>query len=392
MSALTPENTPEKNEIVNNKEQLKKWRHELHAIPEIAFQEQKTAQYVEDKLISFGVKVYPRMAGTGVIGSLCHGSSSKTIALRADLDALPIIEKSTKEYCSTHKGLMHACGHDGHTAMLLGAAQYLSQHLDFDGTVYFVFQPAEENEGGGRKLVEEGFFKKFPVEAIYGMHNWPGLEAGQFAIRSGSVMAACDVFDITIHGKGGHAAAPHYTIDPITIAAYVITALQTISSRQVNPLDSVVVSVTRINAGDSYNIIPQTAHIAGTVRTLTHRVQEDTIAQLKQLVDLTCQSHGATADIHYQKLYPSTINTEAETVNAYRAAVDIVGEQNILCNNPPSMGSEDFSFLLNESKGCYVSIGNGDSASLHNPNYDFNDDILTLGASYWVRLTQMQLV
>lgn len=386
-----PIDTSKRNEIVHNKEQLKKWRHELHAIPEIAFQEEKTACFVENKLKSFAIKVYPRMAKTGVIGSLRCGNSSKAIALRADLDALPIIEKSTVDYCSTHKGMMHACGHDGHTAMLLGAAKYLAEHLDFNGTVYFVFQPAEENEGGGRALVEEGFFKKFPIDAIYGMHNWPGLEAGRFAIRSGSVMAAYDVFDIIIHGKGGHAAAPHNTIDPIAIAAYVVTAMQTISSRQINPLDSVVVSITRINAGDSYNIIPQTAHISGTVRTLTHQVQEETIAQIKQLVDLTCQAHGAVAEISYQKRYPSTINTEAETGNAYEAALAIVGEQNILCNNPPSMGSEDFSFLLNECKGCYVSLGNGDGASLHNPDYDFNDDILTIGASYWVKLTQLQL-
>ncbi|MCU7834273.1 MAG: amidohydrolase [gamma proteobacterium symbiont of Taylorina sp.] len=374
-----------------DEEQLKQWRHELHAIPEIAFQEEKTALFVEQKLKSFGLKVYPRMAGTGVIASLKAGISNKSLALRADLDALPIIEKNNMDYCSTHSGMMHACGHDGHTTMLLGAAQYLSKHADFDGIIYFVFQPAEENEGGGRKLVEEGFFDQFSIDAIYGMHNWPGLEVGKFAIRSGAIMAAYDIFDITIYGKGGHAAAPHKTIDPIIIAGYVMTALQTISSRCVNPLDSVVLSITRIQAGDSYNIIPETAHLCGTVRSLNHQVQDKTIAQIKQLVDFTCKAHGATAEVNYQKRYPCTINTEIETIHAFRAAADIVGEENILCHNPPSMGSEDFSFLLNECKGCYVSIGNGNSASLHNPHYDFNDDILTLGVSYWVRLTQMQL-
>ena len=389
-------------EIVNNKEELKKWRQQLQAIPEIAFDEEKTAQFVEQKLASFGVKLHPRMAGTGVIGSLSAGqgrksnadnsvADSRAIALRADLDALPIVEKTGVSYCSTHAGMMHACGHDGHTAMLLGAAQYLSQHQNFNGTVYFVFQPAEENEGGGRVLVEEGFFKKFPVDAVYGMHNWPGLDVGKFAIRSGPVMAAYDVFDICINGKGGHAAAPHNTIDPIVIAGQLITAIQSISARQCNPLDAVVVSITRVHAGDSYNVIPETAHLSGTVRTFHHHIQKQIITQLEQMVHSICEAYGATAEIDYQKRYPSTINSEIETETAVLAAMDVVGNGNIIRDNPPSMGSEDFSFLLNESKGCYVSIGNGDSPSLHNPYYNFNDDILTIGASYWVKMVQMQL-
>ncbi len=382
-------------EIVNNKEMLQKWRHQLHKIPEIAFNEEKTAQFVEQKLASFGVKVHPRMAGTGVIGSISTNNYSrdgaKAIALRADLDALPIIEKSGVDYCSTHAGMMHACGHDGHTTMLLGAAQYLSQQQDFKGTVYFVFQPAEENEGGGRVLVEQGFFKKYPVDAIYGMHNWPGLEVGKFAIRSGPVMAAYDVFDIEIKGIGGHAAAPHNTIDPIAIAGQVITAMQHISARQCNPQDAVVVSITRMHAGDSYNVIPETACLSGTVRTFNHQVQEKIILKLGQVVKSICEAYGATASIDYQKRYPSTINTEIETQNAVLTAMDVVGSASIIHDNPPSMGSEDFSFLLNESKGCYVSIGNGETASLHNSHYDFNDEILTIGASYWARLVQLQL-
>ncbi len=381
-------------EISDKKEELVEWRHQLHAIPEIAFSEEKTANFVEQKLIDFGLTVYPRMAGTGVIASLTGKTTdhpSPSIALRADLDALPIVEKTQVAYCSTHQGMMHACGHDGHTTMLLGAAQYLSEHQDFNGTVYFIFQPAEENEGGGRVLVEEGLFEKFPIVAIYGMHNWPGLEVGQFAIRSGPVMAAYDVFDIEIIGKGGHAAAPQNTVDPIVIAGYVITAIQNICSRQCNPQDAVVVSITKMQAGGSYNVIPETARLSGTVRTFNAEVQEKIIAQLKQVVQSVCHAYGATATIDYQKRYPSTINTEVETENAVLAAMDVVGSANILRNMPTSMGSEDFSFLLNESKGCYISIGNGASASLHNPHYNFNDDIITLGVNYWVRLVQMQL-
>ena len=379
------------NEIDINKDELKQWRHKLHSIPEIAFDEEKTAQFVEQKLTSFGITVHPRMAGTGVIASLSAGDSNKSIALRADLDALPIVEKTAVAYCSTHEGMMHACGHDGHTTMLLGAAQYLAKNQDFNGVVYFVFQPAEENEGGGRQLVKEGFFKKYSIDAIYGMHNWPGLDVGKFAIRSGPVMAAYDVFDITINGKGGHAAAPHNTVDPIVIAAQVITALQNISSRQQNPQDAMVLSVTRVHAGDCYNVIPESATLSGTIRTFQQPVQEKIISQLTQIVEAICVAYGATAEINYQKRYPATINTEIETENALLAAMAVVGNGNIIRNTPPSMGSEDFSFLLNESKGCYVSIGNGDSASLHNPYYNFNDEILTIGVSYWVKLTQMQL-
>jgi amidohydrolase len=379
------------NEIVNNKQQIQQWRHQLHSIPEIAFQEHKTADFVEQKLKNFGLKMYPRMAGTGVIASLSAGENKKAIALRADLDALPIIEKNNMHYCSTHKGMMHACGHDGHTSMLLGAAFYLSQHKNFNGTVYFVFQPAEENEGGGRKLVEEGFFKKFQIDAIYGMHNWPDLEVGKFAIRSGPVMAAYDVFDITINGKGGHAAAPHKTIDPIVISGAIIIALQNIISRQINPLDSAVISITKIRAGDSYNVIPETAFLSGTVRTFHPHIQKNIIKQLKHIVKSICKTYGATAEVEYQKRYPATINNIVETENAISAASEVVGDNNIIKNSPPSLGSEDFSFLLNECKGCYISIGNGSSASLHNSYYDFNDDILPIGVSYWVRLTQSQL-
>jgi len=379
------------NRIPLNNDELKQWRHELHAIPEIAFSEEKTAQFVEQKLKSFGVRTYPRMAGTGVIASIQTGKSNKSIALRADLDALPIVEKTALDYCSKYQGMMHACGHDGHITMLLGAAHYLSQHKGFNGTVYFIFQPAEENEGGGRQLVAEGLFKKYAIDAIYGLHNWPGLEAGKFAIRSGAVMAAYDVFDIIIMGKGGHAAAPQQTIDSIVIAAQIVTSLQTISSRQQDPQEAVVVSVTRIHSGDSYNVIPETATLSGTVRTFSHITQDKIIQQISQISEGICHAYGASAEVKYQKRYPATINTEQETQSAYLAAQEIVGADNVLTDSTPSMGSEDFSFLLNECKGCYASIGNGESASLHNPYYNFNDDILELGVNYWVKMVQMQL-
>jgi len=377
--------------IVTNHAQLTNWRQTLHANPEIAFQEEQTAQFVEQKLSEFGVSLYPRMAGTGIIGSLTSGNSNCSIALRADMDALPVEEMTGVSYCSQNKGMMHACGHDGHTTMLLGAAQYLAGTMNFNGTVYFIFQPAEENEGGGRKLVDEGLFERFQIDEIYAMHNWPNLESGKIALRSGPVMAAYDAFDIIITGKGGHAAAPHNTIDPIVVASQVITALQTITSRQSNPLESVVVSITRMYSGDTYNIIPEQARLSGTVRTFNPKLQDQTITNLKQLVICTCEAFGAKGEVAYQKCYPATINSVAETEYARKAAVAVVGEENVIIDRPPSMGSEDFSFLLNQCKGSYISIGNGDSAGLHSPYYNFNDEILPVGASFWARLTEQQL-
>lgn len=378
-------------EIIDNQKQIIQWRQQLHAIPELAFEEHKTAQYIEEKLKSFGLTMHPRMAGTGIIASISSGDSKSSIALRADIDALPINEKSQCDYSSTHTNCMHACGHDGHSAMLLGAAQYLSKHQNFNGTVYFIFQPAEENEGGGRKLVEEGLFHKHKIDAVYGMHNWPGVKAGKLAIRSGAIMAAYDVFDITINGKGGHAAAPHLSIDPVTISAQIITALQHICSRQTNPLDSAVLSITKVRAGDGYNVIPQTAMLSGTVRTFKTKIQENMINRIEQIASSISSAYGASVEFNYQKRYPATINNKAETEFAISAAENTVGKENIILDNPPSMGSEDFSFLLNESRGCYVNIGNGDSASLHNDHYDFNDDILTIGASYWANLVRKLL-
>jgi len=378
-------------EIEDKKETIIKWRRDLHGIPELAFEEHKTADYIENILKGFNLTLHPRMAGTGIIASITAGNSQRSIALRADIDALPIKEKNQTNYCSQHNNTMHACGHDGHTTMLLAAAQYLSKHQDFDGTVYFIFQPAEENDGGARVLVEQGLFEQYSIDAIYGMHNWPGLEAGKFAIRSGEIMAAYDIFDIEITGKGGHAAKPHLTIDPIIICSQLITALQHICSRHTNPLDTAVVSITKVRAGEGYNVIPQTASLAGTVRTFKKEVQENIIAQINQIAKSTCEAYGASCKVNYQIRYPATINDEQESQFAFNAAKAIVGEENIISDNPPSMGSEDFSFLLNHCQGSYVHLGNGDSAGLHNDHYDFNDDILVTGASYWVKLVQQQL-
>lgn len=371
--------------------ELTQWRREIHTHPEIAFEEHRTAHFVEQKLKSFGVLLHPRMAGTGVIGSLTMGQEKRSIALRADLDALPVEELNNFDHCSKESGKMHACGHDGHTVMLLAAAKYLADTKRFNGTVYFIFQPAEENEGGGRKMVEQGLFDKYPVDGVYGMHNWPGLELGKFAVKSGPVMAAYDVFDMVISGKGGHAAQPHKSIDPIVIASQLVGALQTIGSRNTSPLDAIVVSVTRIHAGDSYNVIPEQAYLAGTVRTFCASVQENAMRRIQQIADGICHAYGGEVQLNYQKRYPATINSVAETQHALVAATQVVGKENVVLDKAPSMGSEDFSFMLNACRGSYVWVGNGDSAGLHNPHYDFNDNALVIGASYWVRLVETQL-
>jgi len=388
-------------EIIQNHAQMEKWRQDLHANPEIAYQENQTADYIEGVLASLDVTIHPRMAGTGIIASISNGdgshgdgsngNSSKVVGLRADIDALPIDEQTGLSYCSKNQGIMHACGHDGHTVMLLGAVQYLASTKNFNGTVYFIFQPAEEVEGGGEKMVQEGLFKKYPMDAIFGMHNWPGLEAGTIAIKSGPVMAAFDVFDIIIHGKGGHAAKPHLVKDPIVIAAQLISAIQSICSRETDPLHSVVVSITQIHAGENYNVIPQTVHMKGTVRSFSADVQASTEKSLQRMVDGICLANGVKGELNYQKKYPATINHDKETEFARQVAAEVVGKERLVLDKDPSMGSEDFSFMLNQCPGSYVWIGNGDGAALHNPNYNFNDNILSTGASYWVHLVEKYL-
>jgi len=310
------------------------------------------------------------------------------------MDALHIHEKNGFAHRSQNAGRMHACGHDGHTTMLLGAAKYLAETRNFDGTVHFIFQPAEENEGGGRVMVEQGLFTSFPVEAVYGMHNWPGMPVGQFGVMKGPMMAAFDIFEITVTGIGCHAAMPQRGIDPVVVGAEIVSALQTIASRTVSPLDAAVVSVTQFHAGDTWNVIPEEAVLRGTTRTFKAEIQDQVEARVKQIAEGIAMTHGCTAAVRYERRYPATVNSATETDIARGALAEVVGEANVLADLAPTMGSEDFAFMLQAKPGCYVWIGNGPGeggCTLHNPAYDFNDDILPIGASYWARLVERSL-
>ena len=377
--------------------EIKKWRHKIHSNPETAFCEVHTAAFVEEKLKSFGVdEVHTGIAKTGIVGVIKGKTASdKAIGLRADLDALDIEEKNSFSYVSKNPGKMHACGHDGHTTMLLGAAKYLAANKDFSGTVCLIFQPAEENEGGGRTMVEEGLFKRFPMERVYGMHNWPGLEAGTFSVRSGPVMAAADRFDLTIKGKGGHAAMPHLTHDPLITATQVVQGLQQLHSRRMNPLDQSVLSITQIHAGEAYNVIPDQAIIRASVRTFSKDVKEMIIEGIHQIAGGITMANNCSYELNYRDGYPSTINTSEAAEISAKAAENTVGAEKVLRDYPPSLASEDFSFMLEEKSGCYVWLGNGPGEGgcmLHNPHYDFNDDILHAGISYWINLVKEELV
>jgi len=372
------------------------WRHELHRHPETAFQEQRTSDFVAARLGEFGVEVHRGLAKTGVVGVLRAGSSARTIGLRADLDALDVQEATGKPWASTVPGKMHACGHDGHTSMLLGAARYLAETRAFDGTVHFIFQPAEENEGGGRVMVEEGLFKRFPCDEIYGMHNMPGVPVGKFAMKPGAMMAAYDIFEIVVEGVGAHGAMPHHGVDPVLVASHLVTALQSIVARNVDPAQTAVVSTTQFHAGDAYNVIPQSAVLRGTVRTFDDSVQAMIEKRIRLLADQLCAGFGArVSGWRYERRYPPTINAEAETGHAARAAQALVGDAHVILNPTPSMASEDFAWMLREKAGCYLWIGNGagpgSSCMVHNPAYDFNDEILGLGASFWATLVQQRL-
>ncbi len=375
-------------------DELTAWRRDVHAHPETAFEEHRTSDLVAAKLESFGIEVHRGLAGTGVVGRLKAGHGNRAIGLRADLDALHIAEQNDFDYKSVNEGKMHACGHDGHTTMLLGAARYLAATKDFDGIVYFIFQPAEENEGGARVMIEQGLFEKFPVEAVYGMHNMPGLPAGQFAVRPGPLMAASDTFELTITGRGSHAAMPDQGIDPIAIAAQVVTALQTIVSRATSPADAAVVTVTQIHAGETFNVIPDSVVLRGTPRAFRAAVQDRFKPEIKRIAGGLCEAHGARFDLRYVRGYPATVNTAAETEQAAAAAAQIVDADKVARDPTPLMGSEDFAFMLQQCPGAYIWIGNGageGGCMLHNPRYDFNDAILPLGASYWARLAESVL-
>ncbi|MDA7438317.1 M20 family metallopeptidase [Candidatus Pseudothioglobus singularis] len=377
-------------------EQMVTWRHYIHKHPELSFKEEMTSDFIASVLESNNIEMHRGLAVTGIVATVHGTKNGKAIGLRADMDALPIQERNEFSHKSIHDGKMHACGHDGHSTMLLGAAVYLKQNNDFSGTVHFIFQPAEEGGGGGRVMVEEGIFEKFPCEAVYGMHNWPGMAEGQFAVHDTAVMAANETLKITIKGKGGHAAMPDQCVDPIVIGAQIITAIQSVVSRNVAPLDSAVVSVTMVDAGFVSNVIPNEMNLTGSLRYFKSEVGNDVKKKIKTIAEGISQSMGATASFSSVPNYPATVNTPKHAKLCASAAEVVVGSTNVLRNEKPSMGSEDFSFLLNASEGAYIWIGNGlvpedgpeGGCMLHNTQYDFNDEILPLGSSYWVELVK----
>ncbi|GAB3454160.1 M20 aminoacylase family protein [Insolitispirillum peregrinum] len=372
--------------------EMQGWRHHLHAHPETAFEEVKTAAFVIERLQAFGVdEIHQGIGKTGVVGIIRGQQDGPWLGLRADMDALDLHEDNDFAHRSQTPGKMHACGHDGHTAMLLGAASFLARHRNFAGTVALIFQPAEENEGGGRAMVEDGLFERFPIASVYGLHNWPGLDSGHFAIRPGPMMASYDIFEITLNGKGAHAAMPHLGRDVLVASSELVLALQTIAARTVSPLDSAVVSVTQIHGGDTWNVLPQTSVIRGTVRTFDLAVQDLVEQRLRDIAQGIAVLHGITATVRYERRYPPTINAAEQNRIAAQAATAVVGAERVDLDPRPSMGAEDFAFLQQACPGAYIWLGAGPGQSgcmLHNPGYDFNDDILGIGARYWVQLVQ----
>ncbi|ATU90525.1 M20 aminoacylase family protein [Phyllobacterium zundukense] len=381
------------NRAIEMQDEVSQWRRHLHENPELMFDVHETAAFVADKLRLFGCDAVETGIGrTGVVGIIRgrHGEGP-TVGLRSDMDALPLTEITGKPWASQSAGKMHACGHDGHTAMLLGAAQYLAETRNFKGSVAVIFQPAEEGGGGGREMVKDGMMERFSISEVYGMHNIPGLPIGEFAIRKGPIMAATDEFTITVEGRGGHAAQPHRTIDPVVIGAQLVNALQTIVSRGTDPLDSVVLSVTQFHAGDAHNIIPQRAELAGTVRTLRPEMRDFAEKRLVEVAEGVAVALGATANVHYARNYPVTFNHSHETDFAAKTARNIAGNGAVNEEVAPMMAGEDFSYMLEARPGAFIFIGNGDTASLHNPAYDFNDDAIPHGISYWVQLAESAL-
>jgi len=371
--------------------EIASWRQEIHENPELQFDLFKTAALVEEKLRSFGVdEVVTGLGKTGVVGVIRgrETASGKAIGLRADMDALPITEATGKSYASRTDGKMHACGHDGHTAMLLGAAKYLAETRNFDGTAIVIFQPAEEGGGGAKVMLDDGLMERFAIDEVYGLHNYPGLPVGAFATRPGPLMAAADFFSIEIEGRGGHAARPNQCIDPVVAGAAIVQALQSIPSRNVDPLDSSVISITQFHAGDADNVIAQTARLSGTARSLTPEVRDLLESRMADVVTNTAAAFGARANFRYTRNYPVTCNHDENTGFAQSIATGISGPENVDGNIAPVMGGEDFSFMLEARPGAFMFIGNGDSAGLHHPEYDFNDEIIPLGCSYWAKLVE----
>ena len=377
-------------------------RRDIHAHPELCFQEQRTADVVAAKLTEWGIPIHRGMGTTGVVGIIKNGTSDRAIGLRADMDALPMQEFNKFPHASQNPGKMHACGHDGHVAMLLAAAQHLAKNRNFDGTVYVIFQPAEEGGGGAREMIKDGLFEKFPMQAVFGMHNWPGLGVGKFALSAGPVMASSNEFTITIHGKGSHAALPHNGIDPVPIACQMVQAFQTIISRNKKPVDAGVISVTMIHAGEATNVVPDQCQMRGTVRTFSIEVLDMIEQRMRDVAKHICTAFGATCEFKFHRNYPPTINHVAETDFAKKVLSTIVGEANIVPQEP-TMGAEDFSYMLQAVPGAYAFIGNGEGAhreighgegpcTLHNPNYDFNDELIPLGGTFWVKLVEASLI
>ncbi len=373
-------------------------RRDIHAHPELCFQEERTADVIAKALTDWGIPVHRGLGKTGVVGIISNGSSPRAVGLRADIDALPMTEHNHFAHASQHPGKMHACGHDGHTAMLLAAARHLSRHRHFDGTVYLVFQPAEEGGGGAREMIKDGLFEKFPMEAIFGVHNWPGMKVGAFGLNPGAMMASSNEFSITIRGKGAHAAMPHLGIDPVPVACQMVMAFQTIISRSKRPIDPGVISVTQLNAGEAINVVPDACTLRGTVRTFSIEALDLIEARMRQVAEHTCAAFGASCEFAFHRNYPPTVNHPAETAFVQEVLAKVVGAENVLPFEP-TMGAEDFSYFLQAKPGCYFTIGNGDGAHrdgghglgpcmLHNPSYDFNDDLIPLGATAWVRIAE----
>ena len=376
-------------------------RRDLHAHPELCFEEQRTSDLIADQLTEWGIPIHRGLGKTGVVAILKNGTSTRAVGLRADIDALPMSERNTFAHASRHPGKMHACGHDGHTATLLAAARHLATHRDYDGTVYLVFQPAEEGGGGAREMINDGLFERFPMEAMFGLHNWPGLAVGQFAISNGPCFASSNEFHITIHGKGSHAAMPHLGIDPVLVACQMVQAFQTIITRNKRPVESGVISVTMVHAGEATNVVPDRCEIQGPVRTFTLEVLELIEQRMQAIAEHTCAAFGARCEFAFKRNYPPTINHPAETAFARGVLSDLVGADNVLAFEP-TMGAEDFSYFLQALPGAYFVMGNGDGehrdgghglgpCTLHNPSYDFNDTLIPLGATAWVRLAERWL-
>jgi amidohydrolase len=380
---------------------LQTLRRDIHAHPELGYEEQRTSDLIARTLSGWGIPVHRGLGKTGVVGIVRSGNGARAVGLRADMDALPVTEHNTFGHASVYRGKMHACGHDGHTAMLLAAARYLAAQRDFDGSVYLVFQPAEEGGGGAREMIRDGLFDLFPMEAIFGVHNWPGLEVGQFALRSGPVFASTSEFRITIRGRGAHAAMPHNGVDPLPVACQMVQAFQTIISRNKRPIDAAVISVTMIQAGEATNVVPDCCELQGTVRTFTVELLDMIEQRMRRIAEATCQAFEASCEFTFRRNYPPTINHERETQFARNLLSELVGARNVK-EFEPTMGGEDFSFFLQQKPGCYFLIGNGDGAHrssghgagpcmLHNSSYDFNDELIPFGGSMWVRLAERWL-